>query len=342
MKFLDGGHPVRGGRLFVSKGMVHMSTAVHSGPSSRCRIVIDTCADLTPEIVDALDVDILGFPYILDGEEHTDDIWKSISPKEFYDKLRAGSTASTSAVSLGRYLEFFGECAEEGTPTVYLSFTAGLSSSFGSACQAAEAVRAEHPGFELYVVDNASPSAAAELLALEAVRQRAAGLTAKEIAEWAEEAKHYIHGYFTLESFDALAKGGRIPPAAAQLTSKLDVKPELSYDLSGSLSLVGVNRGRKKGLKSLVKSFKENYEQDPTMPIAIVTADAEKDGDWLENAIRKEEGCSEVTIIRGSVGPTLGAHVGPGMVAIVFWGKNRAEKISLSDRIAKRVRGDQK
>ena len=105
---------------------------------------------------------------------------------------------------------------------------------------------------------------------------------------------------------------------------------------------MGVNRGRKKGLKSLVKSFKENYEQDPTMPIAIVTADAEKDGDWLENAIRKEEGCSEVTIIRGSVGPTLGAHVGPGMVAIVFWGKNRAEKISLSDRIAKRVRGDQK
>lgn len=327
--------------LFFLKGMEHMSTAAHAGHSDRCRIVIDTCADLTPEIVDALDVDILGFPYILDGEEYTDDIWKTLTPKEFYDKLRAGSKASTSAVSLGRYLEFFGECAEQGTPTVYLSFTAGLSSSYGSACQAAETVRAEHPDFELYVVDNASPSASAELLALEAVRQRAAGLSAKEIADWANEAKHYIHGYFTLDSLDALAKGGRIPPAAAQLSSKLDVKPELSYDLSGSLSLVGVNRGRKKGLKSLVKSFKENYVQDPTMPLAIVTADAEKDGDWLENAIRKEDGCSDLTIIRGAVGPTLGAHVGPGMVAIVFWGKNRAEKISLSDRIAKRVRGEE-
>ena len=141
------------------------------------------------------------------------------------------------------------------------------------------------------------------------------------------------------EARDALAAGGRIPPAAAQLTAKLDVKPALSYDLAGSLSLIGVNRGRKKALKSILKSFRENYVPDRTMPIAIMTADAEKDGDWLEAAIRKEEGCADVTIIRGSVGPTIGSHVGPGMVGCAFWGKNRADKASLSDRIARRVRG---
>ncbi len=311
-----------------------------TGRADRCRIVVDTCCDFTPEVAANLDVDILGFPYIIDGEEHTDDIWSSISPKEFYDRMREGARVSTSAVSLGRYIEFFTECAKEGTPTVYLCFTSALSSSYNSACQAAEAVRAEYPDFEIYVVDNALPCATGELLALEAVRQRSAGLSAKQLAAWADEAKTYVHGYFTLESFDALAAGGRIPPAAAQLTSKLDVKPELSYDLAGSLSLIGVNRGRKKALKSLVKSFRENYVADPSMPIGIVTADAEKDGDWLEAAIRKEDGCDNVTIIRGSVGPTIGAHVGPGMVAIMFWGKNRADKISLTDRIAKRVRGE--
>ena len=72
---------------------------------------------------------------------------------------------------------------------------------------------------------------------------------------------------------------------------------------------------------------------------ADTPADAEKDGDWLEAAIRKEEGCADVTIIRSSVGPTIGSHVGPGMVACAFWGKNRADKASLSDRIARRVRG---
>ena len=155
---------------------------------------------------------------------------------------------------------------------------------------AADAVRAEYPNFELYVVDNALPCATGALLALEAVRQRSAGLTAKQLVDWANEAKTYVHGYFTLESFDALAAGGRIPPAAAQLTAKLDVKPELSYDLAGSLSLIGVNRGRKKALKSILKSFRESYVPDRTMPIAIMTADAEKDGDWLEAAIRKGTG----------------------------------------------------
>ena len=315
------------------------NTSATAGHADRCRIVIDTCADLTPEIAATLDVDILGFPYILDGVEHTDDIWSSITPKEFYDQLRSGVKASTSAVSLGRYLEFFTQCAEEGTPTVYLCFTSALSSSYNSACQAADAVRADHPGFELYVVDNALPCSCGELLAMEAVRQRAAGLSAKELADWANEAKTYIHGYFTLDSLDALAAGGRIPPAAAQLSSKLDIKPELSFDLSGSLTLVGVNRGRKKALKSLIKSFRDNYVADPSMPLAIVSADAEKDADWLEATVRKEPGCADVTILRGSVGPTIGAHVGPGMVALIFWGNNRADKISLSDRIAKKVRG---
>ena len=312
-----------------------------SSRPDQCRIVVDTCCDFSPEIAATLDVDILGFPYILDGQEYTDDIWSSITPKEFYDKMRAGATVSTSAVSLGRFVEFFTQCAEEGTPTVYLSFTSALSSSYNSACQAAEAVRAEHPDFEIYVVDNALPSACAELLAIEAVRQRNAGLSAKQLADWANEAKTYVHGYFTLDSLDALAAGGRIPPAAAQLSSKLDVKAGLSFDLSGSLSLTGVSRGRKKALKSLVKAFHENYVLDTTMPVGIVTSDAEKDGDWLEAAVRKEEGCSDITVIRGSVGPTIGSHVGPGMVALMFWGKDRAEKISLSDRIAKRVRGAQ-
>ena len=120
-----------------------MDKAASAGHSDRCRIVVDTCCDFSPEVAANLDVDILGFPFIIDGEERTDDIWSSITPKEFYDRMRAGARVSTSAVSLGRYIEFFTECAKEGTPTVYLCFTSALSSSYNSACQAADAVRAE-------------------------------------------------------------------------------------------------------------------------------------------------------------------------------------------------------
>ncbi len=319
-----------------------MATLSHTAEPrhDHCRIVIDTCADLNPDVAATLDVDALSFPYILDGEVHDDDMWASITPEDFYERLRSGVRASTSAVPIGRYLEFFESCAEEGTPTVYLCFPAALSSSYDAACQAAEQVRASHPGFELYVVDNSLPCAGGELIALEAVHQRTAGLTAKEIAAWAAEAKSYVHGYFTLDNLHSLAAGGRIPPAAAQLSSKLDIKALLSFDLTGSLTLTGVARGRKKALKNLVKSFRENYDHEAGLPMTIVSADAEKDADWLEAAIRKEPGCADVNIIRGSVGPTIGAHVGPGMVAVLFWGKNRAEKVSMSDRIARRVRGE--
>ena len=162
-----------------------MDKAASAGHSNRCRIVVDTCCDFSPEVAANLDVDILGFPFIIDGEERTDDIWSSMSPKEFYDRMRAGARVSTSAVSLGRYIEFFTECAKEGTPTVYLCFTSALSSSYNSACQAADVVRAEYPNFELYVVNNALPCATGALLALEAVRQRSAGLTAKQLVDWA-------------------------------------------------------------------------------------------------------------------------------------------------------------
>ena len=181
-----------------------MDKAASAGHSDRCRIVVDTCCDFSPEVAANLDVDILGFPFIIDGEERTDDIWSSITPKEFYDRMRAGARVSTSAVSLGRYIEFFTECAKEGTPTVYLCFTSALSSSYNSACQAADAVRAEYPNFELYVVDNALPCATGALLALEAVRQRSAGLTAKQLVDWANEAKTYVHGYFTPVSYTHL------------------------------------------------------------------------------------------------------------------------------------------
>ena len=303
------------------------------------RLIVDSCGDFTPEVLEKLDVDMLGFPYILDGVEYLDDIWESQTPKEFYDKIRGGAKASTSAISLGRYLELFEACAKEGTATIYLCLTGGLSSSVSVARTAAETIRQSYPGFEIYVVES-TPSATTELLTLEAVRQRKNGLTARQLASWLEEAKNYMHGYFTLDGLDQLAAGGRIPPTAAQLSSKLDIKVTLSYDMSGTLTLVGMSRGRKKALRSLIKSFLEDRDPELNAPAVIVTADAEKDGDWLEAAVRKEKGCEDMVILRGSVGPILGSHVGPGMVAFGFWGKDRRDNMSLSDRIASRAKKD--
>ncbi|MBF0925721.1 MAG: DegV family protein, partial [Atopobium sp.] len=116
------------------------------------------------------------------------------------------------------------------------------------------------------------------------------------------------------------------------------VKPELTYDSTGALTVKTVCRGRKKALKSLIQDFRDSYSHDTSLPVGIISADSQKDANWLEAQIRKEKGCEGLTIIHSQVGPVIGAHVGPGMVAIVFWGTDRREKLSLSDRIANRVR----
>lgn len=307
-----------------------------------CTLIFDSCADFAPSVAERLGIEVIHFPYVVDGKEYLDDLWQSQTPHEFYEKMRKGAQVSTSAVSPGRYYEVFSKAYERGIPAIYFGLTAGLSSSISCAEQAAEMVRSEHPDFELYVMDNLLPSATAELFAIEAVRQLNNGLSAAELYEWAKDARYFIQGYFTLDNFDALAAGGRIPPAAAQIGGKLDVKPELSYDLNGSLTLRGVCRGRRKALKAILAEFRESYSHDTSLPVAIVTADAEKDGDWLEAAARKEPGCEDLVVIRSSISPVIGSHTGPGMVGFGFWAKDRREKMSITDRIARKVRGSGK
>lgn len=309
----------------------------------QCHIIVDSCADFAPEVARALGVEIIKFSYVMGGEEHEDDLWQSMSAHEFYERMRKGETGTTSAITPGHYLEVFERAAKVGTPTVYLAFTRGLSSSVDAARQAAEMLKENYPDFELYIVDNLCPSAAAELLALEAVRQAGNGLSAAELASWAEEARYYIHGFFTLENFDALARGGRIPPAAAQVGGKLDIKPELSYDINGCLTLRGMCRGRKKALRAILSDFKVTYPGSEgaadLLPVGIISADADKDAQWLADQIHKEPGCADVPIIFSSVSPVIGSHTGPGMVACVCWGPDRREALSFTDRLARKVRG---
>ena len=304
------------------------------------KIIVDSTADYAPGVAEQLGVEVIPFPYVGPDGEHVDDLWATSDPHEFYEGMRKNPHVryTTSAVTPGRYLEVFERAAEEGLPTIYMGLTAGLSSSIYAAEQAAQMVRDSHPDFEIYVLDTRCDSAAGELLAIEVVRQASNGLSAEELYAWASDARYFVQGYFTLDSFDALAAGGRIPPAAANVGGKLDIKPELSYDLNGALTLRGMCRGRKKALRAIIQDFRENYAHDSSLPLAIVSTDAEKDADWLEREVRKEKGCEDVTVIRSQVSPILGSHVGPGMVALVFWGTDRREKVSLTDRIARKVK----
>lgn len=282
-------------------------------------------------------VELLRFPYIMDGEEHIDDMFVTVPSRDFYNRMRKGAEVSTAQIPIPVLQDTFQRAIDSGVPTVYLGFTSGLSGNFGTVELIHEQLMQENPEAELYVVDTHLASIAEGLLVYEAIRQRAKGLSARELVDWANEARFYVNEQFTLDELEWLRKGGRIPSSVAFAGSKLDVKPMLDISLDGKLSLSGVARGRKKGIRQLAEYYKRRTaELGAGTRIVIGSADCPKDVERLKDEIYKVD--DTVLFLEASIGPVIGSHVGPGMLAIAFMGQDARDDLSVSDRIARRVR----
>ncbi len=307
-------------------------------PNDQCHLIVDSCSDVPTELVDQPGITLLRFPYIIDNGTFEDDLFQSVTAKEFYDGMRKGKEPSTAQLSIPVIEETFRSAAEAGTPTVYLSFTSGLSGSYDAAMLVRDRIVEEYPGFELYVVDTLLASVAEGFLVFEAISQWERGATAKELAEWAEEARFFVDCEFMVEDLETLKRGGRIPSSVAAAGAALDVKPLLSIDTEGKLQLVGVARGRKKGIKQLIDYFEKHADEASGSRYAFLgNADCPKDMQRLKEGLQKLD--DGLIFIESSIGPVIGSHVGPGMVAVAFWGADKRESLSVADRIAKRIKG---
>ncbi len=304
-----------------------------------CKLIIDSCCDVPADIINSADVRLLNFTYELDGGTFKDDLFQSLDAPQFYDAMRHGGEPTTSQLSMQSLLELFEEAAKEGTPTVYLSFSSGLSGSFDVAMLVKDQIKEGYPDFELYVVDTKLASIAEGLLVFEAIKQFERGLSAKELAQWAEEARYFVDCEFMVDDLNALRRGGRIPASVAVAGAALDVKPLLTIDVDGKLSLIGVARGRKKGIKQLIDYYEKNVSKEGVSNVVFIgDSDCPKDLQRLHDGLQKSDG--SIMIIESSIGPVIGSHVGPGMLAVTFWGKDKRENLSVAERIAKKVKGE--
>ena len=244
---------------------------------------------------------------------------------------------TTAQIPITTFHETFSRAIESGVPTVFLCFSSQLSGTYNTAVLVRDQLIAEHPDAELYIVDTRLASIAEALLVYEAINQRNRGLTAVELVEWAEEARFYVNEMFTLDSLDALKRGGRIPSSVAFAGSKLDVKPMLDLSLDGKLGLTGVARGRKKAIRQMVEFYSKNAIGDGSSKMVVIgQADCPKDAERLKDELRKVD--DSIYFLDANVGPVIGSHVGPGMLAMVFWGHDSRENTTVSDRIARKVR----
>lgn len=303
-----------------------------------CNLILDSCCDLPYEVVARDGVYVLEFPYFDEGGERFDDLYRTRSAHDFYDAMRNGSEPHTAQIPLPSIREAFLWAHEQGKPAVYLGFSSGLSGTFETAQLVFDQLKQEIPDLDIRLVDTKIASVAEGFMVYETLRQREKGLSADELAEWAEEARFFVDAQFMVDDLEALKRGGRIPSSVAYAGAKLDVKPLLGIAADGKLALTGVARGRKKGLKSLVDYYLKRRSSDaPGQNVVIGNADCPKDAKRLMDLISKSD--ESVMILESSIGPVIGSHVGPDMVAVVFWGQDRREDLSVADRIASKVRG---
>ncbi|MGB4592809.1 MAG: DegV family protein [Coriobacteriia bacterium] len=289
--------------------------------NNRPVLVIDSCSDLTAEMVDALDVEELHFPFTLGDENRIDDFGRTLPHRAFFAAMRDGATPTTAQIPQPDLVKVFSDAAAAGRALVYLGFSSGLSATFDGAHVARDAVIGEYPSADIRLVDTLSASIAEGLLVHEAIRRHAAGATAGELVSWAERDKQRVNGYFTLENLESLRRGGRISDAVAAAGTMLDIKPVLTLDREGKLVMKKSIRGRKKSIAALVDIMAERRDASLGDTVAIGHADAPEEAERIRRMVQERFAPSEILMLE--IGPVIGAHVGPGMVAVAFWGAER-------------------
>lgn len=284
-------------------------------------LLIDCCTDLPYSYVVENELPFVSLVCNFKGQEHKDDFGHSLTYKEFYAAIRDGEMPSTSQVNVYEYAELFRKYARQGKAVIYLGFSSALSGSFGSAKLARDMVCEEIKDADITVIDSKSASLGEGLLAYYANEMLKKGASKDEVVSWLESNKLKLNHWFTVDDLGHLRRGGRVSGAAAFVGTLLDIKPILHVDDEGRLIPMSKVKGRKKSLKTLFEMLQENIVSPEEQVIAISHGDCPEDVEYLKDMILREYKVKDVIV--NHVGPVIGSHTGPGVVALFFMGSKR-------------------
>ena len=282
----------------------------------------DSDSDLPYSYVDELDMTMVYMPYIIDGKEYYDDLGRSGKQKEYFDNMRAGATPVTSLLPQPVYEEYFEPVLQQGKDILFVAFSSQLSGTIRNIYAAREELLEKYPERKITVVDTLSISAPQSILILKAHALYREGKSMEEVAAWLEENKLKAQAWFTVDDLVYLKRGGRISAVAAAVGGLLDLKPIITETKEGKLVSSEKVRGRKAALRALVDKAVENIDDPANADVIILHADAPEDAARVESKLKEKiPGLNKVDTYY--VGPVIGAHCGPGTVAVCFFGKER-------------------
>ena len=285
-------------------------------------ILTDSSCDLPAELADELEVSVLRLSVLLAGKTYFNYLdGREIALDYYYAQLRAGAAASTSAVNVAAFTEEMEKILRTGRDVLYLGFSSGLSATYSAGAVAAEALAAEYPDRKIYTVDTLCASLGEGMMVYLAAQQKRAGKTIEEVRDYVEQNKLRLCHWFTVDDLNHLKRGGRISSTTALLGTALHIKPVLHVDNEGRLVNMEKARGRKAAIRRLAEVFSERAVDPREQTIFISHGDCEEEARELGNMIREQAGVRDVVI--HYIGPVIGAHAGPGTIALFFLGTER-------------------
>ena len=279
----------------------------------------DSDSDLPYHLKEEYDIPVVYMPYALNGKEYFDDLGQTLDYKSYYDAMRNGANPVTSALNEASYLDYFGPILESGKDVLFVAFSSKLSCTLQAAHAAREDLLQKYPDRKITIVDTLSISGPQALLVLKAHEMYRAGKSMEEVAAWLEANKLRAQAYFTVDDLKYLKRGGRISGAAAAVGTMLDLKPIIVEARDGSLQAGEKIRGRKKALAYIVDAMMKCDPDPEESPIIVLNADAPEDAERVKASVEQRLPGAKVLI--ENVGPVIGAHAGPGTVALCFLGR---------------------
>lgn len=286
------------------------------------RIITDSTTDLAPEMIRELGVQVIPLCYLMEGNTyHNIPGGGEMDEPAFYAKLRAGVMSTTTQVNSEEFIAVFTPILEAGDDILYIAFSSGLSGTCQSAHLAKKELEQKFPGRRIEVFDSLCASMGEGLLVYHAAMRKKAGASLDEVLAWLKENVLHLCHWFTVDDLNHLKRGGRVSTATALVGTMLGIKPVLHVDDEGHLIPVAKVRGRKQSLDALVKKMEETAIDPQDQVVFISHGDCLEDARYVARRVKEKLGVKEVKI--NFIGPVIGAHSGPGTVALFFLGNPR-------------------
>lgn len=286
-------------------------------------IITDSSCNLPEDMIEDFGLHILPLTFMVDGEQFQSYLkGEKTDLQQFYTMMREGKVITTSLPNLTDAEATMRQVLDAGRDVLYVGFSSGLSGTYEAVDLLARALAPEYPERRIFTVDTLAASGGEGLLIWHAVRLKQQGKSIEEVRDWLEDNKLHMAHWFTVDDLMFLFRGGRVSRTSAWAGTLLNIKPVMHMDDEGHLIPLEKVRGRRKSLNALVDHMSQTANQPVSeQKIFITHGDCIEDAEYVADLVRERFGVTDITI--NYVDPVIGAHSGPGTLALFFLASER-------------------